>query len=430
MPKIAKELGALAVSRLGVGVHAVGGVSGLHLQVSKGSGRSWVLRFLHAGRRREMGLGAYPELPLAAARAVAAEARARLREGADPLAERDAARAQRKAEQARRKTFKECALELIDAKSSGWKNSKHEAQWRATLETYAYPLIGDMDVGTIEAADVLRVLRPIWTDKPETASRLRGRIEAVLDLAATLGARPKGHNAASWKGNLALALPTRNSLGRSNHAALPHTVVPEFYQRLAGLPGTSALCLRFAIATAARSGESRGAHWAEIDLKGRLWTVPADRMKGKREHRVPLSDEAVALLKTLPHREGLLFVNGSGGELSDMSVTQVVRRLDRAQQNTDQPKKWHDPKLDRLATPHGVARASFRTWVAECTAFPPAVAEACLAHINADKVEAAYQRGEFMSQRAALLQAWADHLKRKPGAKVLPLTRRKAKAGS
>ena len=278
-----------------------------------------------------------------------------------------------------------------------------------------------MDVAAIDAADVLRVLTPIWSEKPETASRLRGRIENVLDYAATIGARPKGHNPAAWKGNLALTLPTRNSLGRSNHAALPHPVVGEFYQRLADLPGTAALCLRFAMLTAARSGEARGATWDEIDLKAKVWTVPAERMKGKREHRVPLSAMAVALLKDLTHREGPLFASGSGNELSDMALTQCIRRLDRTQQTTDEPKKWHDPKLKRIATAHGIARATFRTWAAECTNFPPVVAEACLAHISGDKVELAYQRGEFVAQRAALLHAWAGHLTRRPASKVVPM---------
>lgn len=423
MPRIAKELGALAVSRLGPGVHAVGGIAGLHLQVTQGAGRSWLLRYLHAGRRREMGLGPFPEVPLASARLAAAQAKQRLREGIDPLDERDSNRTRLRAEQARRKTFRECARELIESKSSGWKNAKHAAQWAATLETYAYPELGDMDVATVEAADVLRALKPIWTDKPETASRLRGRIEAVLDYAAAIGARPKGHNPAGWKGNLALALPTRNSLGRSNHAALPHTVVGEFYRRLAELPGTGAACLRFAILTAARSGEARGATWDEIDLKAGLWTVPAERMKGKRDHKAPLSSEALALLQGLPHREGLLFPGPAGAAMSDMALTQCIRRLDR----TD-PGKWHDPKLDRLATAHGVARATFRTWAAECTAFPPAVAEACLAHISGDKLEQAYQRGEFTAQRAALLQAWAAHLTHEPGAKIVGIAARKAKA--
>lgn len=427
MPKIAKELGALAVSKLGPGVHAVGGVAGLHLQVTQGAGRSWLLRYMLAGTRREMGLGPFPEVGLADARLQAAQARQRLREGGDPLADRVAARTRQKAEQARRKDFRTCAEELIESKGPGWKSAKHEAQWSATLETYAYPELGDMDVAAIEAGDVLRVLRPIWSEKPETASRVRGRIEAVLNYAATVGARPKGHNPAAWKGNLALALPTRDSLGRSNHAALPHGIVGEFYQRLAELPGTAASCLRFAVLTAARSGEVRGATWDEIDLKAKVWTVPAERMKGKREHRVPLGGEAVALLQGLPQREGLLFANAGGNGLSDMALTQCIRRLDRVQQGTDQPKKWHDPKLERLATAHGIARATFRTWVAECTNFPPTVAEACLAHISGDKVEQAYQRGEFMAQRAALLQAWAAHLTHRPESKIVPLAGRRTK---
>jgi integrase len=360
-----------------------------------------------------MGLGPYPELSLADARLAAAQARQRLREGADPLAERDAARARLKAEQSRRKTFKDCALELIAAKAPGWKNAKHEYQWTATLETYAYPELGHMDAATVEAADVLRVLKPIWTRAPETASRLRGRVEAVLDYAATIGARPKGHNPATWKGNLSLALPSRGSLGRTNHAALPYSVVGEFYQRLASLPGVAATCLRFAMLTAARSGEARSASWEEVDLKAATWTVPADRMKGKREHRVQLSREAVALLKALPKREGIIFSNEAGSPLSDMALTTCIRRLDRTQQSTDEPKKWYDPKLDRLTTAHGTARATFKTWAAECTNFPPAVSEACLAHISGDKVEQAYLRGEFTKQRAALLEAWAVFLTHK-----------------
>lgn len=425
MPKVAKELGALAVSKLGPGVHAVGGVAGLHLQVTQGAGRSWLLRYLYAGKRREMGLGSYPELGVADAREAASKARNLLREGADPLAERDMARTRQRTAQARRKDFRTCAEALIDSKAPGWQNAKHAAQWRGTLETYAYPELGEMDIAAIEADDVLRVLTPIWSEKPETASRVRGRIEAVLDYAAMIGARPKGHNPAVWKGNLALALPTRQSLGRSNHAALPHGVVGDFYQRLAELPGTAAACLRFAILTAARSGEARGATWAEVDLKAKVWTVPAERMKGKREHKVALTREAVELLQGLVHRKGLLFANVAGNELSDMALTQCIRRLDRVQQGTDAPRKWHDPKLGRLATAHGIARATFRTWAAECTSFPPAVAEACLAHISGDKVEQAYQRGEFLAKRGALLQEWTSHLTRRPTTKVVPMTGRK-----
>jgi integrase len=425
MPKIAKELNALAVSRLGPGVHQVGGVPGLLLQVTATGGRSWMLRYRLGERRREMGLGPYPSIPLAEARAKAAAARYSVRIGIDPLAQAQAERARNLAEMARRKTFEECAAELIAAKAPSWKSDKHAAQWEASLRDYAFPVLGRLTVDAIEAADVLRALSPIWATVPETASRVRGRIEAVLDYAATVGARPRGANPAAWKGNLGLALPTRASLGRTNHAALPHDGVCEFYARLVGLPGTAAACLRFAMLTCARSGEARGADWSEIDLEAKLWTVPAARMKAEREHVVPLTDQAVALLEALPHRAGLLFANAGGDALSDMSLTQCIRRLDRVE-----PGRWHDPKLKRLATAHGICRSTFRTWAAECTTYPSAVPEAALAHLSGDEVERAYLRSNFLTMRRGLMAEWSQHLTQKPDAKagVIAITKRRPRA--
>ena len=410
MGRKAKELGPLAVSRLTTpGLHFVGGVAGLAMQVSATGARSWVLRVTVGSKRRDMGLGGFPDVTLTGARDAARVARAKAREGIDPIANARALRSALKAEQAAAKTLKFCALAYIDAHEAGWRNAKHQLQWRNTLETYAYPLIGDLLVRDIGLPHVLAVLEPIWTKKTETASRLRGRLESVLDWATTRGYR-SGLNPARWRGHLDTVLPAARSVANAgHHSALPVGQIGAFMQTLRGQAGMSARALEFTILTAARSGEVRGARRAEIDLDAALWTVPGERMKAGKEHRVPLSDAALAILNAVPHedRNALVFASPRGGMLSDMSLTAVLRRM----------------KVD--AVPHGF-RSTFRDWCGERTNYPREVAEMALAHAIGDKVEAAYRRGDLFEKRRHMMNEWAAFCAKpepKKGA-VIPMNKR------
>lgn len=391
MPRKAKELKPLEVSRLvEPGLHAVGGVAGLSLQVSTTGARSWILRVVIADKRREVGLGGYPDVSLAQARAAAQEKRSAVVNGVDPIAQRKELRSSLKAARAREITFKQAALDYIDANEAGWKNAKHAQQWRNTLETYAYPKIGNMLVPHVHMSHVLEVLKPIWSDRTETASRLRGRIELVI-AAGDKVAGIERPNPARWKHNLDTQLAKPSKIAKKKHYdALPIDGVGEFMQRLRGQEGVGARALEFAILTAARSGEVRGLEWKEIDLDGRLWTVPGDRMKAGKEHRVPLSDAAVKLLKTIKKTAtaDLVFPAHRGGPLSDMTLSAVLRRM----------------KVP--AVPHGF-RSSFRDWAAERTNYPHEAAEMALAHTVGDKVEAAYRRGDLLAKRSQMMNDWA-----------------------
>jgi integrase len=394
MGRIARELGPLAVSRLTApGLYFVGGVAGLALQISPSGARSWVLRVVVAGKRRDMGLGAASSANgLAHARGKAQAARDKIRAGIDPIEEARSARSRLKAQRASALTFKQCAEKYIAAHQAGWKNDKHAAQWGATLQTYAYPVMGSLLVRDVDVAHVTRVLEPIWQEKTETASRVRGRIQAVLDWAAAHGYRPKGLNPAAWKGHLDKLLPRPSKVAKvEHHSALPIAEVGSFMAALAKQEGISARALEFAILTAARSGEVRVATWSEMDLQGKLWTIAAERMKAGREHRVPLSDAAVRLLKALPREEDseLVFAAPRGGALSDMALTAVCRRM----------------KVQ--AVPHGF-RSSFRDWASERTNVPRDVAEMALAHAIPSKVEAAYRRGDLFEKRRKLMQSWSE----------------------
>lgn len=392
MPKIAKELRALEVSRLSQpGNHAVGGVAGLYLYVTPGGARSWVLRATIGGKRRHMGLGPYPSVSLAQAREKARQAREEIASGVDPITERQKARSQLLAQQATAITFAEAAHAYIAAHEAGWKNPKHRAQWSSTLQTYAFPFIGDMLVGDVEQAHVLQVLEPIWTTKTETASRIRGRIESVLDWAAVRGHR-SGDNPARWKGRLDKLLVAPSKIQKTrHHRALPIDDMPSFMQALRERNGISARALEFVIFTAARSGEVRGATWDEIDLDKAVWVIPGERMKAGAEHRVPLSRQAMELLQNLPRVEGCPYVFPStrSGMLSDMALSAVMRRME----------------VD--AVPHGF-RSTFRDWAGEKTNYPREIAEQALAHTIANKVEAAYRRGDALEKRRAMMADWAD----------------------
>ena len=399
MPVKAKELGALAVSKIAQakkpGMHAVGGVDGLLLQVTKTGATSWMLRVMIAGKRRGMGLGSYPAVGVASARDKARAARQLIEEGVDPIEQRQQVRREAVATRANTKTFDQCSKSMLEAKGHGWKNDKHRAQWSATLQTYASPVLGSMPVGDIEMAHVLRVLSPIWTVKTETASRVRGRIEKVLDYASAHKYR-QGLNPARWKGNLDAVLDKPGDVAKvKHHAALPIDDIPSFMTRLREAAGMGARALELVILTAARSGEIRGANWEEFDLETGTWAVPAERMKAKKEHRVPLSLKAVALLKALPREEniGLVFPAPRGGQLSDMTLTAVLRRMD----------------ID--CTVHGF-RSTFRDWAGDRTHHPRDMIEFALAHTLDDKTEAAYRRSDALEKRRVLMQEWANFIDR------------------
>ena len=355
---------------------------GLFLYVKPAGARSWVLRYQVQGRRRDLGLGAYPDVSLAMARDRAAEARRLIAEGGDPIA---------KKRQAKPKIFRDAALELIESKRSGWKNAKHAAQWTSTLETYVFPKIGALQVAKIETADVIATLTPIWSEKPETANRVRQRIEAVFDYASALGIR-SGDNPARWRGHLDHLLPKPKKVRAvKHHPALSHADISEFMADLSARQGVAARALAFTILTAARTGETRGMTWAEVDLDAKVWTIPAERMKAGKEHRVPLTDAVVALLGTEGDDAALVFGSETkaGKPISNMSMTAVLRRMGR----------------DGI-TVHGF-RSTFRDWAGETTGFPREVIEAALAHGIKDKAEAAYARSDLFDKRRSLMEAWS-----------------------
>jgi integrase len=400
------ELSVLKVKNLSVPGHYADG-GGLYLQVTDSGAKSWLFKYKVRGtnKRREMGLGSARDLPLVDAREKALRCRRQLADGMDPIHVRDSERA---AMRARMKSFEECAGEYIKAQASGWRSHKHRQQWENTLKEYAYPTIGKMMVSDIDLEHVLAILEPIWTVKTETASRLRSRIEAVLDYAQTKKHR-SGENPARWKGHLANILPAPTKVAKvEHHAALALKDVPGFISALREQSGIGALGLEFTILTAARSGEVRGATWAEFDLEGGVWVVPPERMKAKREHRVPLSAAALRILEKLPRIEGcdVVFPSPKGKALSDMTLSAVMRRM----------------KVDGV--PHGF-RSTFKDWASERTSYPGEMSEMALAHTIGDKVEAAYRRGDLFEKRRRMMSDWSKFCETPtaPG-KVLPMKKR------
>lgn len=395
MPKVARELTPLAISKITKpGTHAVGGVAGLALRVYPKGQRAWVLRTMVAGKRREFGLGGYPSVLPSSAKDRARATLDKIFSGLDPIEEKQRQRSALRAAKAKAVSFSKVAEQYIAQHEAGWKNPKHAAQWVTTLSTYAFPVIGSVTVASVDTPLVLEVLEPIWTEKTETASRLRGRIEVILDYATAKGLRD-GPNPARWKGHLALTLPARRKVAPvQHHAAIPVLEMPAFMKQLRGMDGVSARALEFLTLTAARSGEVRGMIWGEVDLKNKLWTVPASRMKAKREHRVPLSDAAWLILESIKRVNGvnLVFPGTRGGALSDMSLTAVMRRMGVE------------------AVPHGL-RSSFRNWTAEMTSYPNEVAEMALAHTVSSATEAAYRRGDLLEKRRPMMTDWAEFLK-------------------
>lgn len=392
--KLHNALTALAVKNAGPGRHADGG--GLHLLVKDSGSRSWVFRFMLNGKSRDVGLGAAGAggLSLAQARDRATELRLKVKAGIDPLAERAVAEAKAKAAVQAAKvsgvTFKEMAETHIKANRDSWRNAKHQQQWENTLATYVYPVIGNLPVAEVDTPYILQILEPIWKEKTETASRLRGRIETVLDSAKARGYR-QGENPARWRGHLAQILPARTKLSRGHHKAMAYDAIPDFVKQLREREAIAALALEFVILTASRTSEAIEATWAEIDLEKGTWTIPATRMKAGKEHRVPLSPRAVKILETTRELGSTYVFPGTRSDsLSTMAMAMLLRRM----------------KAD--VTVHGF-RSGFRDWAAECTGYSHEVAEMALAHTISSAVERAYRRGDLFDKRRQLMAEWAAY---------------------
>ena len=384
------KLSPRKVATAGPGKYEDGG--GLRLVVSPSGARKWVFRFTINGRRREMGLGSFPDVSLAEAREKAAKCRKLVREGTDPIEARRQA-------QAKVPTFTSCAALYIRAHRRGWKNAKHARQWVSTLKTYACPVIGDKPVDAIGTEDILAILSPIWTEKTETAKRVQGRIENILDFAAAHKWRDQ-MNPARWRGHLDKLLPKPSRVKKvTHHPAMPYSEVPAFMAELANNSSISAKALQFLILTATRTSEVLLAKWEEVDLEEAVWTIPAERMKARREHRVPLSDMALDILKSLPPIEGNPYVFPGarhGKPLSNMALLQLMRKM------------GYGPEGERGPyVPHGF-RSSFRDWAGEVSSFPRDVAEMALAHVIENKAEAAYRRGDLFAKRRKMMQAWTN----------------------
>lgn len=396
LAKIVGKLTALKIARdLPAGMYADG--AGLYLQVTGAGAKSWIYRFSLRGKAREMGLGSLSAVCLADARIKAAECRTLRQEGIDPIVAREVRRAQAALEEAKAITFKEAAERYIKSHRAGWKNAKHASQWENTLATYVYPIIGTLSVQAIDTALVCKVLEPIWQTKTETASRVRGRLEVILDWAKARGLR-QGDNPARWRGHLQFEFAPKSKVSPvRHHAALPYAELPDFMLKLREQKGTGARALEFTILTAARTEETIGATAGEINAKEKVWTVPAGRMKAGKEHRKPLSSRALSIAQNAitPQRDDGAFIFSGAkhgiGALSNMAMTAVLKRM----------------KYDHV-TVHGF-RSTFRDWAAERANFPNEVVEMALAHAVGDKVEAAYRRGDLFEKRRRLMAEWATY---------------------
>ncbi|MGH1571372.1 tyrosine-type recombinase/integrase [Methylobacterium sp. P31] len=386
------KLTALGVARLKTpGMYGDG--HGLWLQVTGNGGKSWIFRFKIAGRAREMGLGSAHTFSLAEARERARECRKLTADGIDPIEVRKEKRQEAALEAAKAITFRACAEAYIESHKAGWRNATHAAQWPASFENHVYPLLGDLPVQAVDTGLVMKVLEQIWTTRPETATRVRARIESVLDWATTRGYR-RGENPARWRGHLANLLPKRSKVKKvKHHAAMPFAQVPAFMADLRNQDAVEARALEFTILTAVRSGEATGALWSEIDMEAGIWTVPAERMKAGAEHRVPLSAPALALLKQMRGLDDTFVFVGSRSKrrLSDKVLRNMLVKVARANM-----------------TVHGF-RSSFRDWAGECTSFPRDLAEMALAHTVGDATERAYRRSDLFEKRRDLMDAWAQH---------------------
>jgi integrase len=411
MARAVQLLSSTALNSKGAGLHHDG--RGLYLQVKNG-GRSWVFRYMHSGKPRYMGLGPFPDVPLAKARRKADECRSILRHGVDPLEARKQQLQASLLSAAKLVTFKQCTEQYIEAHRAGWQNAKHAEQWLSTLRTYVFPVLGALPVQAIDTGLIMKVLQPVWNKKTETATRLRQRIEAVLDWATAHGFRT-GDNPARWRGHLDKLLPKASKVHKVTHfEAMPYEDLPAFFADLSKRTTISAKALAFTILTTARSGETRNATLEELNFEKAIWTVPAERTKSGREHRVPLTKETLALLRGLPHLradepDGLLFPNAQDRALSDTAMRKYLQ---------DDMKKMG-------LTVHGF-RSTFRNWAAERTNVPGEIAEAALGHVNGDKTEAAYLRSDFFERRRKLMEMWAKFCASgaaSSGKKVIPFRR-------
>ncbi len=407
MARTVQRLSPVKVRTAKAGMWCDGG--GLYLQCTAGADdrlrKSWLFRYASDGRERQMGLGPLDAVSLAEAREKAADCRRLRLAGIDPIAHRDATRMQAALDAAKAMTFDECRDAYIKAHAAGWRNAKHRQQWESTLKTYCSPVFGKVSVQAVDVALVMKAVEPIWATKPETASRLRGRIESILDWAKVRDMRT-GDNPARWRGHLDQLLPAPNKVRKvKHHAALPYPEIGAFMAELRGRDGVAALALEFAILTATRTNEVLGAKWDEID--GQVWTIPASRMKAGREHRVPLSDAAMTIIERMKavRANDYVFPGDRRDMLSNMALLMTLRRMGRGDLTT-----------------HGF-RATFRTWAAERSQFPREVVESALAHVIGNKVEAAYQRGDLFDKRRRLMEAWAKYCAEAEnvGASVIPL---------
>ena len=408
MARKTNRLTAIEVRNLtAAGLYADGG--GLYLQIAQGGSKSWIFRYSIVGRKRHLGLGSVADVSLAQARVDAADARRLVAKGIDPIEERREARAQVQREAARAQTFKQVAEDYFASNAPTWKNAKHRQQWCNTLETYVYPVIGNLPVGEVTTDHILKILKPIWTKKPETAGRIRGRIESVLNAAKTLGAR-EGENPALWRGHLSNLLAKQSKTVRvKHHAAMPYADAPDFIVRLTEHAGFAALAFRLLILTACRTNEVLGARWNEIDMDAGIWIIPGERMKGGREHRVPLSPAALDVLREAEKVKLNEFVfpgQKRGKPLSNMALLMLLRRFNVAD-----------------VTAHGF-RSAFSDWAHEETRHPNHVIEMALAHVIESKVEAAYRRRDLFVKRRLLMDDWATFCTTPPAQKVVKLSDR------
>lgn len=406
MPNKSKELTAIQVKRLTEpGFYSVGGATGLYFNVASGGSRSWILRATIGTKRRDMGLGGYPDISLAKARENAKDYRSQIRQGIDPIAERKANKAALVSAQAKSITFKEAASRCHASKVREFRNEKHGKEWINTLERYAFPMIGSMLVADIGKSHIIQVLEPIWYEKTETATRVRQRMESVLTWASMSEFR-SGENPARWKDNLKGILANPTKIAKvTHHPALPWQQIGQFMSDLRGRKGIAPRALEFAILTAARSGEVRGMSWSEIDFTSKIWTVPADRIKAGRRHKVPLSEDAIRILEKASRFEGIDYVFPAlrGGMLSDAALPAVMKRMDLS------------------AVPHGF-RSTFKDWARSNTAYADEVSELALAHVNNDATRAAYARDELLPKRQRLMRDWAKYCNQaKSSGKVLSI---------
>lgn len=425
MPRKAKELSQLAVAKLKAsGLHAVGGVVGLSLQVTTPDVRSWILRATLNGKRRWFGLGPFPEVSLSSARDIARRHHELIARGIDPVehakSQQQALEDQRRAEAAERernKTFRECATAYIAMMEPSWKNAKHASQWSNTLATYAFPVIGDLYVKDIERSHVLQIVEPIWLTRTETAKRVRHRIHAVLDWADVKGYR-SGENPATWRGRLQRLLPAPSAVQEvEHHPSLPHEHVAEFMAELRQAKGIAARALELLILTGARTSEVTGAIWGEVNWDEGYWKAPKERMKRNRDHRKLLAPDAIKLLKSLNSAcvsDELIFPSPRiGGELSDMSLSAVIKRIQAKRVKRGLP-VWIDPDVNRPITTHGF-RATFKTWAYEKTRYPREMAKMALSHKFATATEEAYWRGDFLEKRRKMMRDWAEYCAQRAG---------------